>query len=254
MAKNGRIAVDRSILNWRWYKNANTFRVFMHLLLTANYAPADYENIRLERGDVIVTYPGLGEVLGLSVREVRTAIEHLKSTGELTGKQYSKYQVISIVNYDSYQGSLTGKTAGKRQAIDNQSTGNRQLSNKKNNNNINNNIYIPPIVPLNGDGDDTQPSSLAKPFGEYGNVLIAEDEKALLDAEFPGRVDAAIKDLDERMELSERNKNRYGQMNHYLLIKRELEKVDKASRTCGYVPADDGRLSFDLEDVFERPC
>lgn len=251
MAKNGRIAVDRSILNWRWYKNANTFRVFMHLLLTANYAPADYENIRLERGDVIVTYSGLGEVLGLSVKEVRTALDHLKETGETAVKKYPKYQVVSIVNYDSYQWVSVGKTAVKRQSKGSQTAVKGQLSNKKNNNNINNNIYIPPIVPLNGDGD-TQPSSLAKPFGEYGNVLIAEDEKALLDAEFPGRVDAAIKDLDERMELSVRNKNRYGQMNHYLLIKRELEKVDKASRTCGYVPVDDGRLSFDMEDIFER--
>ena len=250
MAKNGRIAVDRSILNWRWYKNANTFRVFMHLLLTANYAPADYENIRLERGDVIVTYSGLGEQLGLSVKEVRTALEHLKETGETAVKKYPKYQVVSIVNYDSYQWVSAGKSAGKGQAKGSQTAVKGQLSNKKNNNNINNNIYIPPIVPLNGDGDTPK---LARPYGAYGNVLITEDEKALLDAEFPGRVDAAIKDLDEKMELSERNKNRYGQMNHYLLIKRELEKVDKASRTCGYVPVDDGRLSFDIEDIFERP-
>ena len=116
MAKNGKIFVDRSILDWRWYKDSNTFRVFMHLLLNANYAPSDFENIRLERGDVLTTYGKLSEQLGLSVQEVRTAMNHLKSTGELTGRQYAKYQVISILNYDLYQGTSTGKSTGNQQA------------------------------------------------------------------------------------------------------------------------------------------
>lgn len=249
MAKNGRIAVDRSILNWRWYKNANTFRVFMHLLLTANYAPADYENIRLERGDVIVTYSGLGEALGLSVQEVRTAIEHLKLTGELTSKKYAKYQVISIVNYDSYQGSLTGKSTGKstgnQHSSNKQSTGNQQLSNKKNNNNINNNIYISPYnPPLQGDDETTE----KKAYGEYGNVLLTEDEFGKLAVAFPGTYLDGIKDLDETMELSERNKKRYGGMKHYIVIRKRLGKGCKNDGK-----KDDGRLSFDMEDIFVKP-
>ena len=150
MAKNGKIFVDRSILDWRWYKDANTFRVFMHLLLNANYAPSDFENIRLERGDVLTTYGKLSEQLGLTVQEVRTAMNHLKSTGELTGRQYAKYQVISILNYDLYQGTSTGKSTGNQQGINRESTGNQQHSKKNNNNINNNNIYIPPIIPPKG--------------------------------------------------------------------------------------------------------
>lgn len=240
MAKNGRIAVDRSILNWRWYKNANTFRVFMHLLLTANYAPADYENIRLERGDVIVTYSGLGEVLGLSVKEVRTALDHLKETGETAVKKYPKYQVVSIVNYDSYQWVSAGKTAVKGQSNGSQTAGKGQLSNKKNNNNINNNIYISPYnPPLQGDDDTTE----KKAYGEYGNVLLTEDEFGKLAEAFPGTYLEAIKEIDLTMEESERNRKRYEKKKHYIAIQRKLSKVVK----------DDGRLTFNLEDVFERP-
>ena len=150
MAKNGKIFVDRSILDWRWYKDANTFRVFMHLLLNANYAPSDFENIRLERGDVLTTYGKLSEQLGLTVKQVRTALEHLKGTGETAGKTYAKYQVISILNYDLYQGRTAGTSAGKGQAEGKLTAGKGQQSNKNNKNNINNNIYIPPIIPPKG--------------------------------------------------------------------------------------------------------
>ena len=242
MAKNGRIAVDRSILNWRWYKNANTFRVFMHLLLTANYAPADYENIRLERGDVIVTYSGLGEVLGLSVKEVRTALDHLKETGETAVKKYPKYQVVSIVNYDSYQWVSAVKSAGKGQSKGSQTAVKGQLSNKKNNNNINNNIYISPYnPPLQGDDENAE----KKAYGEYGNVLLTEDEFGKLAVAFPGTYLDGIKDLDMTMEESERNRRRYADTKHYIVIQRKLGKASKENVT------DDGRLSFDLEDILE---
>jgi hypothetical protein len=33
----GYIKLYRSLLKWEWYDDSNVFRVFMHLLLTANY-------------------------------------------------------------------------------------------------------------------------------------------------------------------------------------------------------------------------
>ena len=65
----------------------------------------------------------------LSIRQVRTALDHLKSTGEVTVKNYPKFRIITVVSYDSFQGSdrqndrkTTGNRQAKRQAGDRQAT------------------------------------------------------------------------------------------------------------------------------------
>lgn len=86
-------------------------RVFVHLLLSANFEARDFEQITIQRGQVLTSYPKLAEALGLSVQSVRTAIKHLKDTGEITIQTYSKFSVVSVNNYDLYQKSA-GKVAG----------------------------------------------------------------------------------------------------------------------------------------------
>jgi hypothetical protein len=34
---SGWIKIHRSILEWEWYEDTNTFRLFMHLILKANH-------------------------------------------------------------------------------------------------------------------------------------------------------------------------------------------------------------------------
>ena len=97
------IKIDRNILDWGWYKDANTFRVFMHLLLTANIKPHKFLGVEIGRGEVATSLKSLSESLEISIQSVRTAISHLKLTGEITVSQHSRFSVISILNYDSYQ-------------------------------------------------------------------------------------------------------------------------------------------------------
>ena len=97
------IKLFRSLEDWRWYKDANTMRVWIHLLLHANIKDCDFEKITVHRGQLVTSYASLAEALDLSVKNVRTAIDHLKSTGEVASKIYSKYQVITILCYDKYQ-------------------------------------------------------------------------------------------------------------------------------------------------------
>lgn len=116
------IKVDRNILEWGWYKDANTFRVFMHLLLTANVKPHKFLGVDVNRGEVATSYKSLAESLDISIRSVRTAISHLETTGEVTVKRHSRFSVISIPNYDSYQANRQTQ----RQSADTQVTVNRQ--------------------------------------------------------------------------------------------------------------------------------
>lgn len=127
------IKLDRNILNWRWYQDSNTVRVFLHLILIANIEDHDFQNITVRRGQLVTSYGHLARDLQLSVQSVRTAIGHLESTGEITRRITNKYQVITIPNYDRYQSKPTGKSTGNQQSANRQSTGNQQQSkNEKN--------------------------------------------------------------------------------------------------------------------------
>lgn len=126
------IKLDRNIKNWRWYQNANTFRVFVHCLLSANVSSYEFEGITIRRGEFPTSYDKIANTLNLTNQQVRTAINHLKSTGEITTKIYSKFQVISIVNYGYYQDKSTGKPTPNQQAVNIQLTVNQQqLKNNK---------------------------------------------------------------------------------------------------------------------------
>lgn len=124
MLGNGFVKFDRKIANWRWYHDVNTFKLFFHLIITANYEPKPFENITVQRGQRVASYGTLAEETGLSVRNVRTAIRHLILTGEVTSKSTNKYSVFTIVNYDLYQDNRQTN----RQASDKQPTSNRQAS------------------------------------------------------------------------------------------------------------------------------
>ena len=97
------IKLDRNIVNWRWYKEPNTMRVFLHLLLTANIRDYDFRYDTIHRGEVAVSIGNLGKSTGLSYDQVRTALTHLKDTNEITITRRPKYLVISIVKYNEYQ-------------------------------------------------------------------------------------------------------------------------------------------------------
>jgi len=138
------ITLDRAIMTWRWYQDANTVRLWIHILLKANTKDADFESITVHRGQLVTSYQSLSKELGISVRSARTALNHLKMTGEVTVKTFPKYSVITVLNYEYYQKNRQGE----RQATDRQATGNRHQSN-----NINKDKeYIEPATPIESSG------------------------------------------------------------------------------------------------------
>lgn len=104
------IKLDRNILDWGWYKDANTFRVFIHLLLKAQIKDEFYQGAKIKRGEVVTSYGSIAESLSLTYDQSRTAIEHLKSTHEITIKRHPKFLVVSIVKYNLYQDKSQSKS------------------------------------------------------------------------------------------------------------------------------------------------
>lgn len=119
------IKLYEQVTQWGWYKDGNTFRLFIHLLLKANYDDSVFEGVQIHRGQVVTSLPRLANETGLTVMEIRTAIKHLILTGEITALSYSKFRVITIVKYDDFQSS-TGKLTVNQQASNRQLTVNQQ--------------------------------------------------------------------------------------------------------------------------------
>ena len=112
---DGYILLHRSILNWEWYKDLKTKMLFLYCLLRANWKPAEYRGHHIDRGQFVSTLENLSADTGLSVGEVRTALKHLTSTGELTSGMKGKYRVITVNNYDHYQ-NINSFSTDRRQA------------------------------------------------------------------------------------------------------------------------------------------
>lgn len=97
------IKIDRKILDWEWYSNINTKVLFLHMLLKANWKDGKFEGKTIPRGSFVSSYSTLERETNLTNREIRTAISHLKTTGELTVKKTNKYSIFTINNYNQYQ-------------------------------------------------------------------------------------------------------------------------------------------------------
>lgn len=137
---NGYIRLHRQILKWEWWSNPNTFRMFIYLLLKANYCDLKFEGKVIQRGQLVTSIPKLAQETALTPRQVRVTLDHLKLTGEVTDTYTSKYRIITVVNYDKYQNDDRqdgNQMTGERQANDRQVTVSKEI--KKDNKDKNNN-------------------------------------------------------------------------------------------------------------------
>lgn len=103
MAGNGYIKIHRKMKDWGWYKDPNTFRVFFHLLLSASYKEEDYRGHHIMPGQVVCGRKQLAKELGVGEQTIRTALNHLISTNEITIEVTNKFSIITIEKWGKYQ-------------------------------------------------------------------------------------------------------------------------------------------------------
>ena len=108
------IKLFRKMLSWEWYTDTNTKVLFIHCLLKANWKSGSWHGIPYERGQFITSLSTLAHETGLTIKEIRTGLEHLIRTNEVASKSFSKYRIITVLSYDEYQGM--GKQNGKEKA------------------------------------------------------------------------------------------------------------------------------------------
>lgn len=215
--ETGFIKLYRKMVDWQWYSDTNVFRIFTHLLLTANYKDKYWQNIVIKRGQKVTSLNNLCEETGLTIRQTRVALDKLKESKELTIKTTNKYSLITIDNYSKYQDipeqivkqidkQMTDKCQTNDTQDDKRMTTTKEYKEIKNSKNINN---IPKTK-----------------YGEYKHVLLTEKELQSLKSSYQNYEDL-IKYLDEYIEMKG-----YKAKNHYLCIKKwVVEAVQRTSKT-----------------------
>lgn len=115
------IKLNRKILEWEWFSDTCTRDVFIYCLLKANWKSGSWHGIEYDRGEFITSLPSISNDLGFSIKNVRTALNHLKRTGEVADRTSNKFRIISIKNYDKYQSN--GRQNGRQGADKGQTNG-----------------------------------------------------------------------------------------------------------------------------------
>lgn len=129
---NGFIKIHRKLIQWGWYQNYVIKDLFLHLLLTASFKESQWMGQTIQKGQVITSYGNLANDLGFSVQQIRTALDKLKSTGEITTKSTNKYTLITVVNWEKYQVFEWDETSGATDSATNeQQTNNNQITNNQ---------------------------------------------------------------------------------------------------------------------------
>lgn len=134
MYMEGYVNVHRTIMDWGWYTVPNMHHLFEHLILRANFKERIWHGKTIKRGQLITSRSELSRETGLSEKVIRLGLERLKKTGEIIMETTKRCTLITVCNYDRYQGCSTkegqqktniGPAIGQEKTI-------KEESNKKN--------------------------------------------------------------------------------------------------------------------------
>ena len=180
MADNGFIKLHKKMLKWEWYDDVNTCRLFIHCLLRANYEAGSWHGIEYDKGQFITSLPSLAKETHLSIQQVRTALSHLKSTGELTDEQHPSCRVITVNNWGEYQ--RDNRQRNRRPTDDQQATNRASTVDKE----------------IKEEKEDKEVKNI---YGEYRHVRLTDRELDRLFNDY-GEAETleAIKYLDEYIQ------------------------------------------------------
>ena len=122
MSEGGYVKIYRRLKDWEWYSDANTARVYLHILISANHRTVRFKGANIKKGQCLLSVEKMAEALRMSRQSARTALQHLISTNEITTKPTKAGTLITVVNWDNYQADdcLDNRSPNQR--------GNRQLT------------------------------------------------------------------------------------------------------------------------------
>ena len=127
----GYIPLFRKIQEWEWFDEDATFKVFVWILMNVNFKETTWKGITIKPGEMVTSLAKISLATNHSIQEIRTILRKLQKTGEITSKSTSKYTVISLQNWKSYQIYQHAEQQTTNTQSNKQSTNNQQTTNNK---------------------------------------------------------------------------------------------------------------------------
>jgi hypothetical protein len=112
MTHQGYIKLWRKSIESELIKNHNVWIFWTWCLLKANFKPnhkqvVGFQEVVLQPGQFVFGRKAAAKETGLSEQKIRTCLSFLKKCQNLTIKSTNKFSVITIINWDTYQGNGT---------------------------------------------------------------------------------------------------------------------------------------------------
>lgn len=144
----GWIKLYRKLLFNGWIKNHKLFIFWIYCLLEASHRVHKVilgsQQVTLQPGQFVFGREKAAQDTGLSPQSIRTCVHNLATLGNITIESTNKYSVITVVNWERYQGSVYESTS---KATNYQPATNQQSTTYKNRKNLRQKIYPPESEP-----------------------------------------------------------------------------------------------------------
>ena len=101
----GFIKLPREITSWRWFADANVFKVYIYLLTKAAFKETEWKQETIKKGQLITGRRKLSTELGINESSITRILKKLESTGDISLKANNKYTIITLLNWEKTQGN-----------------------------------------------------------------------------------------------------------------------------------------------------
>ena len=96
----GYLGIMRTIKDNEYYKEPLTMRLYEHLLIDANFKDGYFRGQLIKRGQTAKSIENLSLETGLTIKQVRTALDKLIKGKYIAKKGTNKYTLLSLLEYD----------------------------------------------------------------------------------------------------------------------------------------------------------
>ena len=139
------IQLHKKICDWEWYTHIPTKVLFFHILLKCNFKEAKWRGKVVKPWEFITSIEHLSLETWLSRQQIRTAIQKLKETWEITHYSTNEYTTLALNNWESYNTPDNKRTTNEQQT-NNKRTTTTNKNNKEYKENKENNIDTTTVV------------------------------------------------------------------------------------------------------------
>ena len=80
----GFVKLHRNLLDEKFANKPSVIAVYIHLLLRATHEPVKVGEVELQVGQAIISLKSMADSTGLSMQQVRHALEVLEATNKIT--------------------------------------------------------------------------------------------------------------------------------------------------------------------------